>query len=192
MTGAGDMGLRYHARAAMAFLGTALAAFLGGCVSAVPAQRAPVPAVAVIPIVNFELQFTERNIRKYIVTFPAFIERLNEIAWLREKGELPGAETRIMELSRKNDEHVIANGWSGMDGFVEFNRKMVHSLTVRVALKRFRAASPGYPHAKEQYRNLARGLERELGPDGLAALHAHEERILRMYRRTGVKELNAR
>lgn len=183
---------RYHARAVLSILGAALAFSLWGCASAVPAQRAPVPAVAVIPIVNFELQFTERNIRKYIATFPSFIERFNEIAALREKGELPGAESRIMELSRRNEEHVIANSWSGMDGFVEFNRKMVHSLTVRVALKRFKAAAPGYPHAKEQYRDLSRALERELGRDGLAVLCAHETRILKMYRRTGVKELTAR
>ncbi len=192
MDGDDNVARRYHARAVLLLSGMVLAAFLGGCASPVPAQRAPVPAVVVIPTVNFELQFTERNIRKYIATFPAFIERLNEIAALREKGELPGAENRIMELSHENEEHVIAHGWSGMDGFVEFNRKMVHSLTARVALKRFRAAAPGYPHAKEQYRDLTRALERELGRDGLAALHAHEERILRMYRRTGVKELNAR
>jgi hypothetical protein len=183
------MRVRYQLQAAALFLLCAMCIAPVGCVSATPEVPAPRSSIETAPPVNLELEFSENNVRKYIATFPGFIRRIHEISVINERD--PGsAESRgrILELSKQNEVHVASKGWSGMDGFVEFNGKMVHYLTAYHVLKRFRADVPRYPQAKSQYRAQMTVMEKDLGREGFSVLVKNADRIKLMYRRSGVME----
>jgi hypothetical protein len=181
------MKTRYLLHAAVLFL---LCTALSGCRSAPPARAVPVPGGGTAIPADFEMRFTDDSIRKYIATFPGFYALTREILETGERDPDSGSSRlRILELSKRNEEHVAAKGWSGMNVFVEYNGKVVYYLTVYQVLKRYSSIQARYPQAKTLYREQMKLLETELGKEGFSALKKNDERLRRMYVRAGVKEM---
>lgn len=185
------MRVRHQLRAAVLSLLCATGLAPLGCVSATPEIPAPRLKIGTPPPVNTEMQFSRDNVRKYLATFPGFIGSYRELSDISERDPLPeDSKSRIAALTKRIEAHVASKGWSGIDGFVEFNGRMVYYLTVYLVLKKYKAAAPRHTGAKERYREQMRIMEKDLGREGLSELVKNSDRILAMYRKSGMKELD--